>query len=76
MAYLLQQQLSEVADYFTKVLATKRTIGEKCPDLVNYVIETEGKAFYDCAVKLDSYLAEKWGFASGRIWLVRTSKLK
>ena len=76
MAYLLQQQLSEVADYFTKVLATKLTIGEKCPDLVNYVIETEGKAFYDSAVKLDSYLSEKWGFAAGRVWLVRTSKLK
>lgn len=76
MAYLLQQQLSEVADYFTKILATKRTINEKCPDLVNYVLETDGRAFYEAAVKLDSYLAEKWGFASGRIWLVRTTKLQ
>lgn len=76
MAYLLQQQLSEVADYFTKILATKRSINERCPDLVNYVLETEGMAFYDSAVKLDSYLSEKWGFASGRIWLVRTSRLK
>ena len=75
MAYLLQQQLSEVADYFTKILATKRTINERCPELFNYVLETEGRAFYDAAVKLDSYLSEKWGFASGRIWLVRTSKL-
>lgn len=75
MAYLLQQPLSEVADYFTKIVATKKTINARCPELVEYVLETEGKGFYDAAKKLDNYLAAAWGFASGRVWLVRTSNL-
>ena len=75
MAYLLQQPLSEVADYFTKIIAPRRTINERFPELVDYVIETNGKGFYDSAVKLDRYISENWGFSSGRVWLVRISKL-
>lgn len=70
MAYMLQQPLSEVAEYFTKILATKKTINKTNPELVDYLLQTNAQAFVQAARTLDAYLFERWGYNSGRIALV------
>ena len=72
--HIFYNNLSEVADYLQNYCA-KMQINERFPARVDYVIETNGKGFYYSAVKLDRYISENWGFSSGRVWLVRISKL-
>lgn len=72
MAYILQQPLNEVADYFTKIVATKHYINANCPDLVKYVQESNGWGFYTAAKMMTPFLTDNWNYTAGRIWLVTT----
>ncbi|MCM1321920.1 MAG: hypothetical protein NC041_09230 [Bacteroides sp.] len=70
MSYLLQQPVSAAERYFSENIASRRYIGAAEPDLTQYIRTTKAAAFADAAAKLDSYIAEKWGLAAGRISLV------
>ncbi len=72
MAYILQQPLNEVADYFTKIVATKHYINASSPDLVKYVLDSNGWGFYTAAKMMTPFLTENWNYTAGRIWLVTT----
>lgn len=70
MAYLIQQSLSRVADYFAKNLAIRGSVIKDYPVLAKYVRDTKGTGFYESAKKLSYYLYDRWGLAAGRATLV------
>lgn len=70
MAYIMQQPVNLVAEYFTKILATKKTINKTNPELVEYILQTNAQGFVISAKQIDSYLRARWGYAGGRVWLV------
>lgn len=69
MAYIMQQPLSAVAQYFVH-LANRGSVMNAIPDLASYVRETGGRAYEDAARIFDSYAHDKWGLSCGRVWLV------
>ena len=69
MAYLMQNRLSEVANYFVH-LANRGTVIEYTPDLAAYVRKTEGRGFEDAATALNDFVYDKYGIVCGNIALV------
>ena len=69
MAYIMQQDISTVKGYFTG-LTNRNTVAEKCPELGEYVRNTNAADFYSAAQKLNSYAFNTWGLAAGRVQLV------
>jgi hypothetical protein len=66
-AYLLQQTLPQVEDYFTKTLPAR--LAEKHADLVPKLetyMATYGKRFLERASELDAWLGAKYGFRAGK----------
>ena len=76
MAYILQQPVYEVAEYFTKIIATRKTINRTDPEKVEYILETNGEGFIDPAKNLDEYVNGRWGYNAGRVSLVTRKSLK
>lgn len=76
MAYILQQPVYEVAEYFTKILATRKTINRTDPEKVEYILETNGEGFITPAKKLDEYVNGRWGYNAGRLSLVSRRSIK
>ncbi len=76
MAYILQQPVYEVAEYFTKILATRKTINRTDPEKVEYILETNGEGFIAPAKKLDEYVNGRWGYNAGRVGLVTRKTAK
>jgi len=70
MAYLMQQPLSGVADYFVH-LANRGSVMKGIPELAAYVRRTGGKPFEEAAGILNEYAFNSWGLACGRVSLVR-----
>lgn len=70
MAYLMQQPLSGVADYFVH-LANRASVINGIPELAAYVRKNKGMQFEDAARVLDEYAFDNWGLVCGRVSLVR-----
>lgn len=70
MAYLMQQPLSGVADYFVH-LANRASVIKGIPELAAYVRKNNGVQFEDAARVLNEYAFDNWGLACGRVSLVR-----
>jgi len=69
MAYIMQQKLSEVANYFVH-LANRGTVMKYTPNLAAYVRRTEGKGFEDAGTALNEFVFDKYGIVCGNISLV------
>ncbi len=69
MAYLLQQSLSEVPQYFIHLTSFK-TVQKYLKPLADYVVETEGRGFYAAADRLRRFVYGKYGLSAGRISLI------
>ena len=69
MAYIMQQRLSEVANYFVH-LANRGTVINYTPNLAAYVRKTEGRGFEDAANALNDFVYDKYGIVRGNIALV------
>ena len=69
MAYIMQQKLSDVAQYFVH-LANRGTVIKSTPQLAAYIRKTEGKGFEDAAFALNEYVFDKYGIVCGNIALV------
>ena len=69
MAYIMQQRLSEVANYFVH-LANRGSVIEYTPKLAAYVRKTEGRGFEDAANALNDFVFDKYGIVCGNIALV------
>ena len=69
MAYIMQQRLSEVANYFVH-LANRGSVMKYTPELAAYIKQTEGKGFEDAAIALNDYVFDKYGIVCGNIALI------
>lgn len=69
MAYIMQQKLSEVANYFVH-LANRGSVIEYTPNLAAYVRQTKGIGFEDAAIALNDYVYDTYGIVCGNIALV------
>lgn len=69
MAYIMQQRLSEVANYFVHC-ANRGSVMEYTPNLAAYVRKTKGIGFEDAAIALDDFVFDKYGIICGNISLV------
>lgn len=69
MAYIMQQRLSEVANYFVH-LANRGSVIEYTPNLAAYVRQTKGIGFEDAAIALNDYVYDTYGIVCGNIALV------
>jgi hypothetical protein len=70
MAYLMQQPLPDVADYFVH-LANRGSVMKGIPELAAYVRRNGGMQFEDAARVLNEYAFDNWGLSCGRVSLVR-----
>ena len=69
MAYIMQNKLSEVANYFVRI-ANFGTVTKYTPDLAAYVRMTKGRGFEDAANALNDFVYDKYGIVCGNIALV------
>ena len=69
MAYIMQQRLSEVANYFVH-LANRGTVINFTPQLAAYIRKTQGRGFEDAANALNDFVFDKYGIVCGNIALV------
>lgn len=69
MAYILQNSLGFVRDYFiTRANWNSVQINEG--PQANYVIRTKGQAFYDACRAMSDFVFDNWGLAAGRVYLM------
>ena len=69
MAYIMQQPLGNVAQYFVHC-ANRGTVINAMPDLSRWVRENNGETFEDAAKIMNSYAYDNWGLSCGRVALV------
>lgn len=69
MAYIMQQKLSEVANYFVH-LANRGSVIKYTPQLSAYIRNTKGKGFEDAAFALNDFVFDKYGITGGNISLI------
>lgn len=69
MAYLMQQPLNAVSKYFIHV-ANRGSVMSYQKELCDWVKNTNAQTFEDACRVLDSYAADNWGLASGRVALI------
>lgn len=69
MAYIMQQKLSDVSEYFVH-LANRGTVIKYTPDLAAYIRRSQGKGFEDAALALNDFVFDKYGIVCGNINLV------
>lgn len=69
MAYIMQQPLGNVAQYFVHC-ANRGTVIKAMPDLSRWVRENNGETFEDAAKIMNSYAYDNWGLSCGRVALV------
>ncbi len=69
MAYIMQNRLSEVANYFVRI-ANFGTVIKYTPELAAYIRNTEGRGFEDAANALNDFVYDKYGIICGNIALV------
>lgn len=69
MAYIMQQKLSEVENYFVS-LANRWSVNQNEPELAKYIRDTKAGAFVQAGKELNDYAFNNFGFAAGRVHLV------
>lgn len=69
MAYIMQQRLSQVANYFVH-LANRGSVMAYTPDLAAYIRETNAIHIEDAAIALNDFVFDKYGIVCGDICLV------
>ena len=69
MAYIMQNQLNNVANYFIHI-ANFNSSRRDIPVQSNYVIQTNARAFEDAALAFTSYVQDRWGLECGRVALI------
>lgn len=69
MAYIMQQNISEVSKYFVH-LANRGSVIKYTPKLAAYVRNTEGKTFEDAALALNDFVFDKYQIIGGNITLI------
>jgi hypothetical protein len=69
MAYLMQQPLDRVADYFTANIADRYVKHGGKASVADYVISTNAAEFVRAATELNDYVFARWGIAGGRVGL-------
>lgn len=67
MSYLLQQRVSDVANYFVG-LANRATVQSRIPNEAAYVRSTQGLGFAEAARHFDEYVFARWSLNAGRVW--------
>ncbi|MBN1617061.1 MAG: hypothetical protein JW875_07085 [Spirochaetales bacterium] len=69
MAYLLQQPVDKVGDYFTAVISERflRYGGDR--EQADYIKESGARDFIEAATELEAYVFRRWGLAAGRAGL-------
>lgn len=69
MAYILQQRLKDVSEYFVG-RANLYSVRVFTPQLAAYVRETNAKGFEDAAVILNDYIYDEYGISGGNVALI------
>ena len=69
MAYIMQQPLSEVPNYFVH-LANRGSVMSYTPELSAYIRETNAAGVEDAAIALNDFVFDKYGIVCGNICLV------
>lgn len=69
MAYIMQQRLSEVKNYFIH-LANRGSVMKFTPQLAEYIRKNEAQGFEDAAIALNEYVFDKFGIVCGNISLI------
>ena len=69
MAYILQQRLKDVSEYFVG-RANLYSVRVFTPELAAYVRETNAKGFEDAAVILNDYIYDEYGISGGNVALI------
>lgn len=69
MAYIMQNPLSRVKDYFTRIAGFSSS-QKNLPEESRYIIATGASALEDAAKAFDTYVNDRWGLNCGRVSLV------
>ena len=69
MAYLMQQPLDRVGDYFSGTILERFVRHGGDPALAKYITETKAQEFTRAATLLNDYVFSRWGIAGGRVGL-------
>ncbi|MBO4858299.1 MAG: hypothetical protein J5527_07280 [Treponema sp.] len=70
MAYVMQQRLGAVADYFV-AHAKWGSVQKYTKSLADYIIQTEARGFVDAAIMMNDFVFDSYGIECGDINLVR-----
>ncbi len=74
MAYLMQQPLDRVGQYFAGNIAERFRKHGGDPELDRWVVSTEAAEFARAASELNAYAFGRWGLAGGRVGLFWSEK--
>lgn len=69
MAYIMQQALPNVANYFVE-LAKRDSVNQIEGELAAYIRKTGASAFADAGEELNQWAFDNYGFAAGRVNLI------
>ena len=69
MAYILQQRLKDVAEYFVG-RTNLWSVWSFTPQLSQYIRDTNAKGFEDAAVILNDYILDEYGITGGNVALI------
>ncbi len=69
MAYVLQQSLPRVGDYFSKNLLERYLRHGGSREVADYIARTGASDFVKAAGSLEEYCFARWGFSAGRVGL-------
>jgi hypothetical protein len=70
MAYMVQQSVESIPQYFADNIANWKSSIRNIPELAKYIRDTRATAFVTAASDIQDYLFNTWGFAAGRVSLV------
>lgn len=69
MAYIMQQPLGNVGQYFTH-LASRGSVMRAIPALCDYVKATRASSFTSIATAFNLYVYDRWGLGCGRVGMI------
>ncbi len=69
MAYMLQQPVARVGDYFTRILLERYLRHGGSREVGEYIARTGASDFVKAAESLEAYCFDRWGFSAGRVGL-------
>ena len=70
MAYMVQQSVKSIPEYYAQNIAAWKSSMRNIPELSEYIRNTNAKGFVVAASAIQDYLFNTWGFAAGRVSLV------